>query len=362
LQAESGRIVYAVLNMGLGHATRSLPIIHEFKKRNWEILIGSSGRALKFLQKEFPSVDFVSTPDYKIEYANNKYLLPKLIPQVPRVLKSILKEHKVCNQIVNDFSPDLIFSDHCYGFYHKDVTSFFLTHQISFAVPKRLKLLSFFPNKFNSYFQKKYNHILIPDLQKEDSGLLSGNLSRIPNKKNNYHHIGFLSSIKISEIKEDIDLFISISGPEPQRTNFEKIILEQVKNFLGKVVVVLGKSEKIEKLHESSNLTIYSHLPRIKMEELFNRSKLIVGRPGYTTLMELIELGKKALLIPTPGQTEQIYLARRLMEKNWFYCVEQKDLNLLRDFEIVKNYKGKYLPNSTERTIQFVWDKFITTQ
>jgi uncharacterized protein (TIGR00661 family) len=348
--------------MGLGHATRSLPIIQEFKKKNWNILVGSSGRALGFLREELPATNFISIPDYRIEYAKNSYLLPKLVTQVPRVLKRIYQEHKLCKTIVRDFSPDIIFSDHCYGFYHGNVPSVFMTHQIYFSIPKKFMFLSYFPNQFNSYFQKKYDHIFIPDSPNEGAGLLSGHLSKVPRQNKKYHYIGFLSSIKKRELKEDIDLFISISGPEPQRTNLQNMILEQVKNYHGNIVIVLGKSERIEKIHESSDLTIFSHLPRRKMEHLINRAKLIVGRPGYTTLLELIELGKKALLIPTPGQTEQIYLAQRIMEKKWFYCVEQRELNLVRDVKIAKDYQGKFLPNSTEKTVQFVWDNFINRQ
>ncbi len=54
------------------------------------------------------------------------------------------------------------------------------------------------------------------------------------------------------------------------------------------------------------------------MKELISGSEAIITRSGYTTIMELISLNCSALLIPTPGQTEQEYLARYLVGKGWF--------------------------------------------
>lgn len=350
------RIYYTVLNMGLGHAARSLPIIQEFKRRNWRILVGTNGRALHFLKRELPSIEFIKTPNYQIEYSNKDFLLAKLTAQIPRILKKIHEENLLCEHVVSTFSPDLIFSDHCYGVNHKNVCSVFLSHQVYFAVPNGLNIFSFFPAQFNFYHHKKFSKIFIPDIFDHNSGLISGKLSRLPSNKAQYYHIGILSSFVKKEVTEDIDVLISISGPEPQRTIFEKIILNQVKNVDGKVVVLLGKSEQVTHEKISDHIEIYSHLPRSELENLYNRAKLIVSRPGYTTLMELTELGKKALFIPTPGQTEQLYLARRALAKKWFYSVDQKDLNLLRDIKIAKSYSGLLLEKSTQKTVHTIWD------
>ena len=355
----SARIYFAVLNMGLGHAARSLPIIKKFDKNHWEILVGSNGRTLKFLQNELPSVKFVVTPDYRIEYSKKNYLLLKLFLQLPRILKKIREEHIMCGKIVSGFCPDIIFSDNCYGAYHKSVPSYFLSHQITFALPNFLKYFQFFPAQFNVFYHNRYNHIFIPDLRDGDLGLLSGELSKCQNSDKRYLHSGILSSIKKYNVAENIDLLISISGPEPQRTILEKMILDQTENLSGNIVIVLGKSEKIEQVHESSNLKIYSHLPRRDFENMFNRAKLIVSRPGYSTIMELVELGKKALLIPTPGQTEQLYLAQRVMKKKWFFCVDQKNLDLVRDIDTASRYSGLQLPDSTEKSVEFIWDKIV---
>ena len=114
-----GKLFYAVLNMGLGHASRSLPILREFIQKGWNVLLGSNGRALEFLRNELPEIPFVETPQYNIEYSQNGFMAPKLLAQAPRLLKKIDEEQAFCQKIVSDFEPDLIFSDHCYGMYHR---------------------------------------------------------------------------------------------------------------------------------------------------------------------------------------------------------------------------------------------------
>lgn len=354
-----GKVFYAVLNMGLGHATRSLPIIHEFIKRNWQLLIGSNGRSLEFLKKELPTAKFIVTPDYGISYSHGHFLILKLIPQIHRIFKKIKEEKKLCNQVVAEFSPDLIISDHCYGMYHSNIQSYFLSHQIYFAVPHLFQFLSPIISQYNFSFHRQYTKVIIPDLPENGNGLLSGTLSNCPSTEEKYCYAGILSSIKKQLPNKKVDLLISISGPEPQRTIFEKIILNQINQIPGKKIVVLGKSEKSEVLIEKDDLRVYTHLPRCEMEKLFNQAELIITRPGYSTLMELAELGKKALLVPTPGQTEQQYLANRMKDKRWFYFIDQKCLNLSRDIEIAKTYQGLFKSNSTQKTINYIFKKIF---
>ena len=154
---------------------------------------------------------------------------------------------------------------------------------------------------------------------------------------------------------EDIDLLVSISGPEPQRTVFEQIIRRQIGQVPGQKVVLLGKPEGDEPEQLPDGTMIYPHLPRSRMEELVNRSRLIVSRSGYSTVMELAELRKKALFVPTPGQTEQEYLARRYQEKGWFRSVAQTNLNLSKDAEHAMRYSGFPTPLSTESTLKQVF-------
>ncbi len=351
-----GKVFYAVLNMGLGHATRSLPIIREFLRRGWEVVLGSNGRALEFLKREFPGIPFVVTPDYGIKYSKSRWLLPLLLWQIPMVLRGIRQENQFCAFVVKNYQPDLIISDHCYGMYHSQVPSYFISHQIYFAMPRGLDAFSFLPSRFNLFFHQKYKKVIIPDYQSERGGLLSGKLSRLPNRPGLYAYVGLLSSVSQNDTDVDIDFLISISGPEPQRTLLEMQLRQQITSLPGKKVMVLGKSETVESSRDQE-VTIFSHVARREMALLFNRARFIISRPGYSTLMELAELGKPALLIPTPGQTEQQYLASRVLQKGWYYSVQQNAINIRADWEIASNYAGLYKPNATGVSVRKIFEE-----
>lgn len=354
-----GKVFYAVLNMGLGHATRSLPVIQEFLRRGWKVWVGSNGRSLQFLKHELPDADFITTPDYGITYSHGSLLLPKLISQTPGVLFKIREEKKLCDRIVEGIVPDLIVSDHCYGMHHSQIPSYFMSHQIYFALPAYLQPFSPLISQFNFGFHNRYRKVLIPDLPENGHGLISGKLSNLPSSDKHHKFIGTLSSIKRQSHGNDIDVLFSVSGPEPQRSVFEKIILAQVRDVKGKKIVALGKSEERKLLEDEDDLKVYTHLPRMEMETLFNRAKLIVTRAGYSTLMELAETGKKALLVPTPGQTEQEYLAKRMIEKKWFYSVSQNHINLSRDIEIAQLTTGLSKPDATQNTVDHIFNEVL---
>lgn len=354
----AGKVFYAVLNMGLGHAARSLPVIREFLQRGWDVVLGSNGRALEFLKREFPRLQFVVTPDYGIRYSKSRWLLPLLLWQTPLFLRGIKHENQFCAFVVKNYQPDLIISDHCYGMYHPRVPSYFISHQIYFAMPRGMDTLSSIPSRFNLFFHRKYKKVIIPDYRSDEGGLLSGKLSRLPDLPGLYAYVGLLSSISESKSPADIDFLISISGPEPQRTLLEMRLREQINFLPGKKVMVLGKSESVASFQEK-DVTIFSHVSRAKMGQLFNRAKFIISRPGYSTLMELAELGKPALLIPTPGQTEQQYLASRVFRKGWYYFIQQNELELSGDWKIASQYAGLYKPNATGESVRNIFEKVL---
>ncbi len=352
-------VYYSVLNMGLGHAARSLPIIRGFITRGWRVIIGSNGRALRFLEHELPEIETVVTPDYAIEYSRGRWLIPKLMLQAPLVLTRIAEERKLTNHIVEKYSPGIIFSDHCYGAYHRSVPSYFLTHQVYFAMPAGMDAFAHFAALGNFYFHKKFRKVIILDEKGTDGGLLSGALSRHPENRTTYAYAGIISSVEKKESDSTLDLLVSISGPEPQRTLLESRILSEIEMIPGKKVVVLGKSESTARLKDDEDLQVFSHLSREEISTLINNAKMIVSRPGYTTLMELAESGKKALFIPTPGQTEQIYLASRCQEKKWFHAVSQDELKLAEDCATANKYPGVSMRGATEKTLSTIFENIL---
>ncbi len=352
-QSPPKTIYFAVLNMGLGHATRSLPVMKALQQRGHRLVIGSSGRAMAFFRQEMPDASFVVTPDYGITYSKSKLLWPRLLLQAPGVLWAVMLEKELTHQVVFTRAIDCIISDNCYGAHSKLVPSYFISHQLYFAMPRSMTLLRRTVGWVNRLPHRFYQKIFVPDIEKAGEGLISGALSEIPSKQSDrYSHIGWLASVNKNNLSEDIDVLVSISGPEPQRTFLEEKVLADIRSIPGKKVVLLGKSEEEQLLSEDSYLTVYNHLPRENMNALLNRAKIIVSRPGYTTLMELAELGRKALLIPTPGQTEQIYLAKRLMDQNLYFSVEQSKLDLARDLQKATQFPGLQRSGETQKSVE----------
>ena len=77
--------------------------------------------------------------------------------------------------------------------------------------------------------------------------------------------------------------------------------------------------------------------------------------------MDLLKLEKSAILIPTPGQTEQEYLAAHLKKNNWFYTVSQEKINLKKDFVKRQNFtlpKQSFSQSLLEKTLT----KFLSLQ
>jgi len=336
-------ILFAVLNMGLGHASRSLPLIKDFLNRNYHVTIASSGRSLTFLQQELPTAEFVILPDYRFDYSQKGVTLTGVLRILPVLFKTVRQENSIVRQLTREKKFDVIMSDHRYGCFNSAVPSFFISHQLRFIAPAGLRFMEFLGIWFNRYFHHKFTRILIPDEFDGKEGFLSGRMSDIsPVSRLNY--CGILSSLNRINVTEDIDVLFSISGPEPQRTIFEQLARKILPQIPGNKVLALGKPESNQVENPDSDMVIYHHPTRPQMEELFNRSRLIISRSGYSTIMELVELQKKAVLVPTPGQTEQIYLAKRLRDKGWFHWFSQNDENIEK--QLLKTYHSKKIDRS----------------
>ena len=161
-------------------------------------------------------------------------------------------------------------------------------------------------------------------------------IKQLKSKHPKLNYLGVFCNVNKLKVACDIDYLFSISGPEIQRTLFEEIILDQIKNIPGKKVVVLGNPTSKKTFNSYDDIEIYNHVDRIKQNEFLNRAKFVICRSGYTTVMELVALKKPALMIPTPGQTEQEYLASHYSKLNIFYVAQQKNLNLALELKYVE--------------------------
>ncbi len=339
---QKKRILVCPLDWGLGHATRCIPIIQLLLQKNADVVIGGSGRSLALLKSEFPQLIAVDLPGYDIQYASGSLAL-KLFLSTPRIFKAIQAEHTALEQIIRKYKIDIVISDNRFGLWNKQVKTIFITHQLLIKAPIGERLL----HRINRYYIKKFNECWIPDVPGPDN--LSGDLSKPYPVLTNSFFVGVLSRFNslsattpnpAFSLKKADDVLIIISGPEPQRSIFEKIITEQATLIPLNFLIVRGTPEVISKTETKNNLRFVSHLTTTEMKEAILAAPVIVSRSGYSTIMDLAVLKKKAIFVPTPGQTEQEYLAQRCMKKGYAYIQTQAALNLKKALDEVKSYKG----------------------
>jgi uncharacterized protein (TIGR00661 family) len=305
----SKRILIAPLNWGLGHATRCIPIINELINNNFEPVIGSDGIALSLLRKEFPMIEAVELPSYNINYSKKgSYFKLKLIFNIPSMASAIKNENNFIKQFVKTHNIDGIISDNRLGLYCKQVPCVIMTHQLNVLSGNTTWLST----KLHQQFINRFDECWIPDFKGDKN--LSGTLGHSKNISITTKYIGPLSRFKKIASEMKYDLMVLLSGPEPQRTLLENKLLTDLKNYNGSVVFIKGKVESEQKITVDDNLTIYNYMTSSELEKAINESRLILSRSGYTTIMDLAKLEKKAFFIPTPGQYEQIYLAKKLKE------------------------------------------------
>ena len=300
-------ILIAPLNWGLGHATRCIPIINALLKHDFTPIIASDGAALALLTKEFPDLEALELPSYNISYAKKGYYLKfKLLMDTPRILKTIRAEQIATELIVKTHHLAGIISDNRFGVYSKDLPSVYITHQLNVLSGNTTWLST----KIHHKTIQRYNECWVPDTLEKP--YLSGKMGHIDNCRLNIKFIGPLSRFQKSTSDFQYDIMVLLSGPEPQRGILEEKLLTAFINYKGQVLFVKGIIEKEQTVKKSGNLTIYNFMTSKLLEKSLNSSELIVARSGYTTIMDLSKLGKKAFFIPTPGQFEQEYLAKQL--------------------------------------------------
>lgn len=328
------RILIAPLNWGLGHATRCIPIINALISYNFEPLIASDGIALDLLRKEFPQLKTFELPSYKITYPKKgKYFKLKLLQSTPNVVKAMNAEKKAIASIVLSHHIDGIISDNRLGAHHKQIPCVFITHQLQVLSGNTTWLST----KLHQKIIKRFNECWVPDYPGDNN--LSGKLGHDQGSEIPIKYVGALSRFETQERSIKYDVLILLSGPEPQRTILEIHLLKEFKSYDGKVVFVKGHIESEQQISEEKHITIYNFMTSKQLQNTINESALVLARSGYTTIMDLSKLGKKAFFIPTPGQFEQEYLAERLSKLGAVPSCSQNEFSIDKLSE-VSNYKG----------------------
>ena len=323
------RILVAPLDWGLGHASRCVPIVKTLEKEGYEVVFATSGRPLELLIQEFPKNDFIKLEGYNISYPKNGQMALSMLSQLFKIWKGIHLEHKQLQQIIDDYNIDGVISDNRYGLYSKKVTCVFLTHQLKIQSP----IFSESLQKINFKYISKFDECWVPD---SNTHSLSGQLSNANNTPFKCQYIGALSRFEKLEKTEDLDILAIVSGPEPQRSIFEELLKKQLIASKLKALLVLGKTEE-NKEEDIENLKVISHLNAKSLNQQMVNANVVISRSGYSTVMDIAKLHKKAIFVPTPGQTEQLYLAKYFYDKNRAFAMHQKELDIQHALQKVEH-------------------------
>ena len=330
------RVLVAPLDWGLGHATRCIPIIQELLNKNCTVFIASSGRALYLLQKEFPDIKCFEIAGYNPVYPEGSAMVFKMALQLPKFLNTIKNEHRQIEKIVHRNKIDVVISDNRYGAYSTKAYSVIITHQLNLIMPNWFKWMQVAVNKYNHYSINKFKQCWVPAPQQSFASKLTD-----AHSSDKIKHIGFLSRFKKQSAPILYDVCVICSGPDPQRGIFERMLRAQLKETNLTYVIVKGKTESLNRYYKKSereNLINFLNTEELNM--LIEQSSLIVSRSGYSTIMDLARLNKKAIFIPTPGQTEQEFLAEQLKKDKIAYSIEQDNFELTEALEESKKYTG----------------------
>jgi UDP:flavonoid glycosyltransferase YjiC (YdhE family) len=330
-------ILIAPLDWGTGHTTRCIPLIRHLLAHGQQVTMAGNSVQENLIKKNFPDLNVVRLNGYNVTYSKRRSsFLPKLLLQLPRLAATVREEHQWLCNYVRDHQVDGIISDNRYGCYHHKVPSVILTHQLQImtgmgaAADKLLRQLHY---KYLARFQECW----VPDVP--GSPNLAGNLSHPSHLPHHTHYIGMLSQMQPGNTPTTTEhLLIVLSGPEPQRSQLSDLLWKSVQNSDQRIVFVEGSAAIEPRTSVPAHIQYHLQLGAAALQPLMEQAHLVICRSGYSTLMDLVLLNKKALLIPTPGQTEQEYLAHSLQQQGIFMAARQSLLQLNKELAAVASF------------------------
>ena len=323
-QIKNSTVIIAPLDWGLGHATRCIPIIKILQGGNNRCIIASSGRSLELLKQEFPTLEFEEIPSYNITYGKNTFgTFFKLLVQIPKSLVVKSKEQTIANALVKKYNALYILSDNRFGMYSPLCKSIFITHQIRVRLPLPLRPFERLFFIINKAMISKFSECWIPDYSgsKNISGILSHSWT-VPNS----YFVEPLSARERVHSLDNYDVVAILSGPEPQRGIFEALLLRILPTLPYSSCLVRGVPAADCRITQVGNCIIQTFATNYEINQLLSGAKIIISRSGYSSIMDYEKLKLKAILVPTPGQSEQEYLGKYLSHKPRYWTITQKQL------------------------------------
>jgi spore coat polysaccharide biosynthesis predicted glycosyltransferase SpsG len=316
-------IFISPLDWGLGHATRCVPIVRKLIKNNNKIILGTTSSTFPVFEEEFPDLEKINMPAYNIRYSATIPLWLKLLLNWRRISGVIREEQKFVDETIHKYKIDVVISDNRFGFHSKKARSIFMTHQVFLKTP----FGSSMAQKINSKYILNFDELWIPDYADENKSL-SGELSHGTHFHPSVQYVGPQSRLKLNEaVKQKYDYLFLISGPEPQRSIFQNLLVERSKNYPELKFALVSNSPQIT---QQKNIDCFESPNAKNLSKIINESSTVICRSGYSTLMDLHLLEKKELiLVPTPGQSEQEYLAEYWKKNFSSGSIRQNQINSL---------------------------------
>lgn len=324
---KNRNILICPLEWGLGHAARMIPLARKLGEMGNNIFIGAGEEHLSLFRNELPGLTYISFPGFRPSYSRNFPSWLVMLCKIPLLIYHIIREHSELKRIVRENSIDIVISDNRFGLWNKDVTTVYVTHMLRVPCPKPFRFAEIIGIVIHRAIIMKYDHCFIPDLPGETN--VSGRLSHGLRLPSNAMYIGLLSRFSgtLPAVSGSFGYrhnTVILSGPEPQRGILKQKLESLFRAKEPATIFLCGRPGHGSETTREGSFIYYDHLDGPMMSEALLSSDCIISRSGYTTVMELISLGCTALIIPTPGQTEQEYLAGYLEEKGWFSTVSQK--------------------------------------
>jgi UDP:flavonoid glycosyltransferase YjiC (YdhE family) len=328
------RILIAPLDWGLGHATRCIPIIRYLMQRGHEPVLCAEGRIADLLRAEFPELPMQHLEGYRITYPRGVGMVWKMAVTIPHILRCIAREERELRRLAKEWKADAVISDNRFGFHHPEVPSAYITHQVMIKAPMAEPVLYAMHRRHMERFHRTW----VPDVA--DAPGLSGDLGHRFALPRNGRYLGPLTRFSGNMPKGGGGLVAVISGPEPQRTLFEENVRAQLRTWQGPATVVCGRPDLHTDELTAQGHRIVSHLPSAELEAVMSGADVVLSRSGYSTVMDLAVTGRKAIFVPTLGQTEQEYLAQLYHQRGLHLHVPQRQFDLHAAMAQVGRFRG----------------------
>ncbi len=325
------KVLVSPLDWGLGHATRCVPVIREFLARGAEVEIAVVKSNANFFREVFPDLRQRVAPGYHIVYPRHGFNMALWLLKNGAHLNAVMRyEHRYAEEMVERYGYDILFSDNRFAFWSKNAHNIYMTHQMRIAFPPALSSLEGIGVRWHAARMKNFDEVWIPDVQ--DFPGYAGALSHVASSPVPVRYVGPLSRFAgmqaglLKGRRADLDIVAVVSGVEPARSRFENRLRDVLKQIPGRHAVLLGKPSVPYDSWVEGNVEFHTHLPTEHFAELVCGAKHVVSRGGYSTVMDMAVLGAKCVFVPTPGQYEQVVLARELSAAGYAAAISESSL------------------------------------